>query len=583
MYGTVDWSIEADKLNLGQKWNVTGDPIYVKGGAAVPSTTSSSTARWYIPYTGDDAWAEIQIATAPDSDGEVGPLIRTGSAANDATSGYYVFRYRASSGRLQLMRKDVGVSAFVLLGSSYTYTLKKNDVLRVEAQGATIRGLLNGSVIVSANDSNLPTGSSNRYGGFYVKDNISMGLKSFSIGDQGVTGPGSGDEIPNSHVIEYEWSRWNGSALEPLEMMGLWDGTEVQKSILEFIGQVTAPPNAGPTGASPVLGFTPLRTVNVTDNTGLYAALADARAGDLINMADGTYMMDGIMAECSADGTEQNPIALQGSRQAIITTGDYQNGHYGLHATGDYWRFLGFRITKAKKGFILDGAKFAYIDGIEVDTIGQEAVHFRSASSDGTVINSVIHNTGLTSPSFGEGLYVGSAVSNWGVTFNNVYYGENNGTGPDRSDRCKILNNHVWNTRAEGLDAKEGTTDCLVQGNLFEGCGWTGENSADSAVDVKGKNWLIKDNVISAFLPDGSTPRDANFPNSLFLDALQTHVVAEGYGQDNIFSGNFAVGAVPGYVVSISPAPGAHGNVVYDNNKGVGAAQGIANIPLTAS
>lgn len=582
MYGATDWTIEADRANLGPKWDVAGDPLTINGGRVVPSDTGTTLARWYIPYTGDNAWAQVTVATVPPSDGEVGPLIRSVASGSDATTGYYVFRYRASSGRLQLLRKDAGVASPATLGSSYNYTLQNNDVLRIEVNGTTVRGLLNGTAVITATDTTLPVGSAYRYGGFRVKDSVDTRISAFSIGDAGVTGPGNGQEIPESSVINYSWNLWDGSALQPLDMMGRWNGTSIDNTILEVVGEIIAPPPAGPTGAAPVLGFTPLRTVNVTTNTELYAALADARAGDLIHMADGRYVMDGIMADCTADGTAENPIALQGSRQAIITTNDYQNSHYGLHATGDYWRFLGFRINKAKKGFILDGAKHAYIDGIEVDEIGQEAVHFRSASSDGTIINSVIHNTGLTSPSFGEGLYVGSAVSNWGVDFEGVYYGENNGTGPDRSDRCVIRNNHVWNTRAEGLDAKEGTTDCIVEGNLFEGCGWTGENSADSAVDVKGKNWLIQNNVISAFLPDGSTPGDAAFPNSVFLDALQTHVVAEGYGQDNIFSGNFAVGALPGYVVAISPAPGAHGNVVYDNNYGTGAAMGIANVPLTA-
>ena len=583
MYGSVDWSLEADRQTLGPKWYASGDQINVSGGYAVPSGTGTSIARWYISYTDDNAWAQLKIAVVPVSDGEVGPILRSVSASNDTTTGYYLFRYRASSGRLQLMRKDSGSTTPVLLGSSYDYTLQNGDVLRIETDGSTVRGLLNGTAVSTATDTSLPVGATYRTGGFYVKDSTTIRLASFSIGDKGINGPGQGQEVPESKVNNYTWSRWDGSTLKNLEMLGRWDGTVIKKTILNVVGEITAPPQAGPTGAAPVLGFSPTRTVNVSTSTQLYAALSDARAGDLIHMADGTYVMDGALAECAADGTAANPIALMGSRQAIITTNDYANGHYGLHATGDYWRFLGFRITKAKKGFILDGAKFAYIDGIEVDTIGQEAVHFRSASSDGVIKNSEIHNTGLTSPSFGEGLYVGSAVSNWGVTFNNVYYGENNGTGPDRSDRCLIVNNHIWNTRAEGLDAKEGTIDCIVEGNLFEGCGWSGENSADSAVDVKGKNWLIKNNVISALLPDGTAPSDAEFPNSAFLDALQTHVVADGYGQDNIFTGNYAVGSIPGYVVSISPAPGAHGNIVYDDNKGTGATMGIANISLTAS
>jgi hypothetical protein len=107
-----------------------------------------------------------------------------------------------------------------------------------------------------------------------------------------------------------------------------------------------------------------------------------------------------------------------------------------------------------------------------------------------------VHDTGLRSPQFGEGIYVGSAVSNWHATDGTgVPYGENGGAGPDRSDRCLIEGNRIWNTTAEGIDVKEGTVGGIIRGNRFDNCGWSGENSADSWVDVKGSGWLVEDNT----------------------------------------------------------------------------------------
>lgn len=584
MYGAVAWSSADDASTLGVQWRQTGGGIGIAGGFAAPLDTSACLARWAIANSTADAWAEITIATIPSTDYEFGPLIR--STSNDPETGgaYYHFRFRSSSGRLQLLRKDSGTTSLTGVGSSYDYIAISNDTLRIEIEGTTLRGILNGVTVITATDATLAYSSINKYGGFRTKDSTDMRFSAFSMGDLGVTGPSDGDGTPpqtTSQVIDHIWQRWDGSALHDLTMLGVWDGTTIQPKVLDFLGKYQTAPTLGDTSTPPPLGFTPLRTVNVATATELYAAIDGAQPGDLINMADGTYLMDGAQADCTVDGTADLPIALFGSRKAIITTGDYNNGHYGLHASGDYWRFLGFRVTNAKKGFVMDGAKFAYIEGLEVDTVGQEAVHFRSASSDGIIKNCVIHDTGLSSPSFAEGVYVGSAVSNWGTAYNGVYYGENNGTGPDRSDRCQVLDNHIWNTRAEGVDAKEGTVDGLIQGNLFEACGWTGANSADSAIDMKGNNWTVAQNTISPLLPDGTVPGDATTPVSSFLDALQTHVVSTGCGENNIFTGNILRGTIPGYLVSITPSPGTHNNIVYDDNYGPGAQSGVSNIALT--
>ena len=89
------------------------------------------------------------------------------------------------------------------------------------------------------------------------------------------------------------------------------------------------------------------------------------------------------------------------------------SGDYGLHVTGDHWRIEGLTVAHGSKGIVLDGSVGTVIDGVEVHDIGAEAVHFRTCSSDGVLRNSYIHDTGRTHPQYGEGVYVGSANSNW--------------------------------------------------------------------------------------------------------------------------------------------------------------------------
>ena len=81
--------------------------------------------------------------------------------------------------------------------------------------------------------------------------------------------------------------------------------------------------------------------------------------------------------------------------------------------TGDHWRIEGLTVAHATKGIVLDGSVGTVIDGVEVFDIGDEGVHFRPCSSDGVLRNSFIHDTGRNSPQYGEGVYVGSATSNW--------------------------------------------------------------------------------------------------------------------------------------------------------------------------
>ena len=142
------------------------------------------------------------------------------------------------------------------------------------------------------------------------------------------------------------------------------------------------------------------------------------------------------------------------------------------------------------------------LDGVEVKNIGAEGMHLRSFSSDDVVRNSVVHDTGK-SPQYGEGIYVGSAVSNWGTY---------SGGKRDTSDRNVVTSNSIWATGAESVDIKEGTTGGTLSNNRFDGVGMAGRNSADSWVDVKGNGWLVAGNTGSHAL----------------LDGFQTHVLAPG-------------------------------------------------------
>ena len=321
---------------------------------------------------------------------------------------------------------------------------------------------------------------------------------------------------------------------------------------------VPAPTTPGPVGSG--------RQVVVRTADELRAAVAGARPGDVIEVAEGEYTFKPRLV-AAADGTASAPITLRGTRRSVLRTKN-ASGDYGLHITGDHWRIEGLTVAHASKGIVLDGSVGTVIDGVEVYDIGDEGVHFRACSSDGVLRNSYVHHTGRNSPQYGEGVYVGSANSNWSkYACTDAVEGQSQG---DNTERVLIEDNVFEDVTAEGADLKEGTDSGILRRNVFRRTGLSGKNSADSAVDAKGNNWLIEGNVVSG-TTDAWTKDGVAYP-SAFADGFQTHSVYKGYGTGNVFRGNQVLGPVPGFGIGLYPGSA---NVVTCDNVATGAVRGL--------
>jgi hypothetical protein len=288
----------------------------------------------------------------------------------------------------------------------------------------------------------------------------------------------------------------------------------------------------------------------VSDADELTAALRAAGPGQTIHVHDGLYV--GVFV-AAASGTASAPITLAGSRAAILSSGSLRRG-YGLHVTGSRWRISGLTVSGAAKGIVLDGSAHTVISNVDVGGIGSEGVHFRCNSSHSILRDSDIHHTGLESPGHGEGVYIGSSRSNWESVMGAP-------DRPDRSDRVQVLNNRIFRTSAEGVDAKEGTSGGVVRGNFFYDAGYSGRNFADSWADLKGNGYSVEGNI-------GLIAR---------RDAFQVHSVLDGWGMDNTFSGNMVLGGVPGCEVRVQSA---RLRTVVDCRKSK-AGQGMTNGPCS--
>lgn len=289
----------------------------------------------------------------------------------------------------------------------------------------------------------------------------------------------------------------------------------------------------------------PQATVEVSDANGLEKALEEAQPGAVIGLADGTY---GGKFVTSASGTPEQPIFLCGGAGAVLD-GENIKGGYVLHLNqAKHWRLVGFTVTNGQKGVMADGTVGSVIQGLTVHTIGDEAIHLRNFSTDNVVLQNKISKTGLRRDKFGEGVYIGTAVSNWCT---------NTDCKPDRSDRNVVKGNDIREVSSEAVDIKEATTGGLVEGNTFDGKSITG---ADSWLDMKGNNWLVRGNT------------GTNSP----LDGFQTHQILKGWGDHNVFTQNVATVNGPGLGFALRPA---ESNVVKCDNRVTGAAEGVSNEP----
>ncbi|ANZ43180.1 peptide ABC transporter substrate-binding protein [Lentzea guizhouensis] len=380
---------------------------------------------------------------------------------------------------------------------------------------------------------------------------------------------------------------WNGSAYKHLDVSGTaiadWakneqrdytggHGVDVSKSDSARSLFLRTVPPAFTAGAS--------TTIPVSTAAELKSALANAQPGDVVSLAPGTYRGSFVT---SRPGTPSNPITLTGPSTAVlindgpsgtappcpVPTAGWDSG-YGLWLyNAPYWTIKGITVAESKKGIILDNSHHVTIDGVTVRTTDEEGVHFRRSSADGVIKNSTITDAGVVTKAYGEGVYIGSANSNWKC--------HGNSGGVDRSDRVSVLGNRIGpNVSAEHIDVKEGTQGGLISGNTFAGTGISGANSADSWVDVKGFDYRIENNT-GTFASPGT-----------FKNGYETHnpsttpSFANGCG--NVWRGNKSdLGGVGEYGVYVSSTSKCKGNpnVVHASNTVTRAKKGLTNVPVT--
>ena len=291
----------------------------------------------------------------------------------------------------------------------------------------------------------------------------------------------------------------------------------------------------------------PTATVTVSTRAQLLSAIASATAGSVIRLNPGSY---GANIDVTTQATPDKPLWICGPRTAVIDNADITKG-YGIRVNGaSNVVIAGMTVRNVQKGVAVLYSQAVTVADLRVENIGDEAIHLKNQTTDSTVIGNSISTTGLNAANYGEGVYIGTAQSNWCV-YNNC--------NPDTSDRNLIAFNDISGTTAETMEAKAGTNDGTMWKNTLDGAAITSSDT-DSLVQVLGNGWVVAGNT------------GAHTPN----DGYQVWNTDTSYGLNNIVYGNAVTGSLPGYAVRM-PASDAAGNVVGCDNVAPSATLGLSN------
>jgi hypothetical protein len=206
----------------------------------------------------------------------------------------------------------------------------------------------------------------------------------------------------------------------------------------------SSPPPSGSISGCPSSGYD--RLVNVSSSSQLSSALANARAGDQIQLAPGTYSG----ARLSTDG-----VTVCGPESAFV------KGGFGVLSVNDV-TFQGFSADGFQP-FNFFGGKRNRLRGLTISNVGQEAIHLRCGSSDNVVEGVTVHHTGRSTEKYGEAVYIGSDPSNVQSMC---------GTSSDASLRNKVIDSHFGPyVTGEDIDVKPGADGTVISGNTSDGNG----------------------------------------------------------------------------------------------------------------
>lgn len=157
---TDDFNRADDATGLGANWTLMGAPAVfnvVDLQARVPINGDPGSAYWngFVPT--DDQYAEVTIGQELDTLAGfgTGPMVRMSTGAD---TGYWACCNVAAAEEIGLYEVTAGVIGTPLATYNAGAAPTAGDVIRIEAQGTTIRVLVNTVERISVTDATLTSG-----------------------------------------------------------------------------------------------------------------------------------------------------------------------------------------------------------------------------------------------------------------------------------------------------------------------------------------------------------------------------------------------------------------------------------------
>lgn len=315
-----------------------------------------------------------------------------------------------------------------------------------------------------------------------------------------------------------------------------------------------APAASAPAAAVSCGAPSSARLVKVSSASALKSALSNAQPGDFIQLANGRYVG---RFEAKKAASSQKPITLCGSEDAVLDGGSLSGG-YGLYLNGaQHWVFRGFTVTNALKGIMVDYSHNNTLEGLTVHDIADEVLHLRRHSSHNRIVNNHLYRGGRVSYK-GEGIYLGSAESNW-CNYTSCR--------PDTVSHNEVRNNLVEDMSAEGIELKEATRNNVIDGNTIRRAGKQqngGSVSSGGSIATRGGGSTFTNNTI------------VGCGTSCPTNGIQIYSGGKsGDGDNNTFKSNTIDVQSSGYGISVSS--GQTGNMVMCDNVVRNAKKGFSN------
>ena len=228
-------------------------------------------------------------------------------------------------------------------------------------------------------------------------------------------------------------------------------------------------------------------TVTVSDTEELLAAVENAKPGDVISVMPGTYKLKKNEFEAYASGTADAPITLTAADpdNPPVLCGTSIEENTLLFIDGDYWIIENMVISTALSGIRLDSSNHSVVRNCEICNVGLDAVWICNGSSDCTVENCWIHDTGQSvNYASAPAVQIGHSV----IMPHGYHY-------ETACDRNRILGCTFKNVTAEHVLIKEFTTGTEVADCLFYGDGMRQTLNYVSFVTISGNDCHVHDNT----------------------------------------------------------------------------------------